>query len=509
MTLIDTHTVTCAVPATGGKLSRVFIAVFFVAALSLGGMEAKASDYVLDSIATFTYPSAGNLGGSDCWGWKAPDGKLYAIMGVRDGVAFVNVSTRSAVQVVPGPKNGCSAYWRDIKTYQHYAYVTSECTGTNQGLMIIDMQYLPDSVHYVKSINVHPSGDVTSHNLSIDTLNGYAYLEGRNQVDMSIHVWNLADPENPVHVHSFGNAAGIHDVLATDDTIYVANGWDPTVSIYDMTIKTLPQLIGQITIPSAGYVHNVWPTDNRSYMVTTEETSGKTIKIWDIQDLNNIQLVSQYIGNSDIAHNVHCRGNFIYASHYAAGCEIHDISNPAAPSSVARFDTWPTASGFDGCWGVYPFADSGYVYASNLNGKFYILRLRDTTTVADSDSDGIPNSIDNCPLVANASQADFDGDSVGDACDNCVNISNPGQEDTDLDGIGDACDLLCGDVDQSNAVNISDAVYLINFIFSGGPPPNPFAAGDVNCDSQVTISDAVYIINFIFSGGSVPCAACP
>ncbi|MBK7092245.1 MAG: choice-of-anchor B family protein [bacterium] len=490
-------------------MSRALSLFFIVAALSLWGMEARASNYVLDSIATFTYPSAGSLGGSDCWGWKAPDGQLYAIMGVRDGVAFVNVSTRSQVQMVTGPKNSCSAYWRDIKTYQHYAYITSECTGTNQGLMIIDMQYLPDSVHFVKSINVHPSGDVTSHNLSIDTLNGYAYLEGRNQLNMSIHVWSLADPENPVHVHSFGSADGIHDVLATDDTVYVADGWAPTVSIYDMTVKTAPQLIGQITIPSAGYVHNVWPTEDRNYMVTTEETQGKTIKIWDIQDLDNIQLVGQYLGNSNVAHNVHCMGNFVYTSHYAAGCEIHDITNPAAPVSVAKFDTWPTATGFDGCWGTFPFADSGYVYASNMNGKFYILQLRDTTDIADADNDGIANTSDNCRFAANPGQEDADSDGVGDICDNCLNVSNPLQEDSNLNGIGDACDVVCGDVDQNSTVTVTDVVYLITFIFGGGPAPSPIDIGDVNCDAQVTVSDVVYIINYIFSGGSVPCALCP
>ncbi len=58
----------------------------------------------------------------------------------------------------------------------------------------------------------------------------------------------------------------------------------------------------------------------------------------------------------------------------------------------------------------------------------------------DSDGDGVPDSTDNCPFVANADQADGDGDGVGDVCDNCPATSNPDQTDTDLDGVGDACD---------------------------------------------------------------------
>jgi hypothetical protein len=68
---------------------------------------------------------------------------------------------------------------------------------------------------------------------------------------------------------------------------------------------------------------------------------------------------------------------------------------------------------------------------------------------------------------------------------------------------------LCGDADASGIVTISDVVFLINYIFGGGPAPNPLAAGDADCTGIITISDAVYLINYIFGGGPSPCAACP
>ncbi len=67
----------------------------------------------------------------------------------------------------------------------------------------------------------------------------------------------------------------------------------------------------------------------------------------------------------------------------------------------------------------------------------------------------------------------------------------------------------CGDADGSSAISISDAVYLINFIFAGGPAPNPMLSGDADCSNAISISDAVYLINYIFAGGPAPCAACP
>ncbi len=68
---------------------------------------------------------------------------------------------------------------------------------------------------------------------------------------------------------------------------------------------------------------------------------------------------------------------------------------------------------------------------------------------------------------------------------------------------------LCGDADGSGIITISDAVFLINYIFAGGTAPYDIAAGDADCNGVISISDAVYLINFIFGGGAAPCAACP
>ena len=66
---------------------------------------------------------------------------------------------------------------------------------------------------------------------------------------------------------------------------------------------------------------------------------------------------------------------------------------------------------------------------------------------------------------------------------------------------------VCGDANRDGTVNIGDAVYVINFIFKGGPAPSPLGAGDANCDHAVNVGDAVYVINYIFKGGPAPC--CP
>lgn len=64
-----------------------------------------------------------------------------------------------------------------------------------------------------------------------------------------------------------------------------------------------------------------------------------------------------------------------------------------------------------------------------------------------------------------------------------------------------------GDANGDATVDISDVVYLIAYIFSGGSIPLPLLAGDANCDSTVDISDVVYLISYIFAGGEPPCGA--
>lgn len=123
----------------------------------------------------------------------------------------------------------------------------------------------------------------------------------------------------------------------------------------------------------------------------------------------------------------------------------------------------------------------------------------------DSDGDLVGDICDNCPDDQNYSQDDTDSDSVGNACDNCPDVYNPDQADEDSDGIGDVCDNICGDANASGDVDIDDAVYLIAYIFSGGPAPSPLESGDADCSGDIDIDDVVKLIAYIFTGGYAPC----
>ncbi|KPL05534.1 MAG: hypothetical protein AMJ73_00295 [candidate division Zixibacteria bacterium SM1_73] len=64
--------------------------------------------------------------------------------------------------------------------------------------------------------------------------------------------------------------------------------------------------------------------------------------------------------------------------------------------------------------------------------------------------------------------------------------------------------LLRGDANGDGVINSADVVYLINYLFKGGPAPEPLEAGDVNCDGIINSADVVYLINYLFKGGPPP-----
>ncbi len=63
-----------------------------------------------------------------------------------------------------------------------------------------------------------------------------------------------------------------------------------------------------------------------------------------------------------------------------------------------------------------------------------------------------------------------------------------------------------GDANQDGVIDLADAIYLLNYLFKGGPAPNPLEIGDCNCDQVVDLGDAIYLLNYLFRGGPAPCA---
>lgn len=67
--------------------------------------------------------------------------------------------------------------------------------------------------------------------------------------------------------------------------------------------------------------------------------------------------------------------------------------------------------------------------------------------------------------------------------------------------------FLCGDMTGDQVLTSSDVIFLVNYIFKGGPAPNPAIEADMNNNGVVNSSDIVFLVNHVFKAGPPP--PCP
>ena len=61
-----------------------------------------------------------------------------------------------------------------------------------------------------------------------------------------------------------------------------------------------------------------------------------------------------------------------------------------------------------------------------------------------------------------------------------------------------------GDVNGDGIINVGDVVYLVSYLYKGGPPPDPVIIGDCNCDEVVNVGDVVFLVSYLYKGGPEP-----
>ena len=311
------------------------------------------------------------------WGYTSPQGREYALLACVTGTSFIDITDSLNVRecgFVPGPNQP----WREMKTYSHYAYVVTD--GSGLGMQIIDLQYLPDSVHLIKAWSV--SGFTRGHTITQD--GHFMYINaGDAAPGQGIRVIDLSDPENPVMRGAYTQRL-IHDSYIRNDTIFGAAYYDNKFVIIDARDKDNLTVITEFpNLPTYGFPHNCWTTNDRKYLITTDEgwSPPGSAKIWNIENLNNIIYETSYRppgDNNTIVHNVFIRDTLLVISHYEAGLRFVNIRNPLSPVEIGYYDTYPDAdsTAFRGNWGCYPFFSSWKFASSDMQTGLWVVRLQ-------------------------------------------------------------------------------------------------------------------------------------
>ncbi len=160
------------------------------------------------------------------------------------------------------------------------------------------------------------------------------------------------------------------------------------------------------------------------------------------------------------------------------------------------------------------------IYDSNNDDYSNLTNLGDTSLnhspdgIGDSLSNGIAN-IMNVLLNRNVNGHHPDNiDEFWEAwfmCDSSLGHGNAmediwyehGEEMHCCEGLRDDVKRNC----EISEPNVTDAVFLVNYIFKGGPSPSCEDEADVVIDNMINVADLTYLVNALFKGGP-PVPAC-
>lgn len=317
---------------------------------------------------------------NDVWGYVAPDGTEYAIVGLFDGVSIVSLA--DATQPVEVARaEGQNSNWRDMKVYRDYAYAVAD--QGDEGLTIIDLRGLPESISTINRQYVLPDSErtfVRAHNIYIDTAQGLAYTAGgdRSFNDGGVLVFDVgADPLAPPLV-GVGPSTYAHDVYVQDGRMYASEIYLGELAIYDVSDLTAITELGRTRTPFT-FTHNAWTSTDGTKVFTTDERRNASVASYDISALDDIRLLDEYrpltsLNTNTIPHNVQFIDDYLSISHYTDGLRVVDASDPANLVEVANYDTWPGADGgFNGAWGAFPYLPSGHTLVSDRQTGLYVV----------------------------------------------------------------------------------------------------------------------------------------
>ncbi len=348
---------------------------------SLGAQNISQNMTLLGQWTVDSLPVHSGIKFNDVWGYADCDGREYAILGSAGRIHFIDVTLpENPVEIAsfPGTVN---SIWRDFKTFRDRAYACAD-QGTD-GLMVFDLSQLPDTVTMTYQDN---SIFRRSHNLWVDTLQGRLYMAGANTQSNGVIIYDLnANPDSPTLLASIPLPGGyIHDIHVVNHIGYCSHGGNG-LWVYDFTNPQSPALLGSMTdYPERGYNHSSWLDASGDYLIMADETHGTSLKVVDVQDLDEIQVRSLFKSallapelTGSIVHNPFIRDQYVVISYYHEGIQIYDMTNPDSVVRVAYYDTYPintNYNGFEGAWGAYPYLPSGNILGADISFGLHILR---------------------------------------------------------------------------------------------------------------------------------------
>jgi choice-of-anchor B domain-containing protein len=311
---------------------------------------------------------------NEVWGFVQND-QEYGVIGSTMGTHIFLISDADElieVDFVPGAFQGQVVH-RHFDDYNGFLY--GVCDQGNSTLQIMDLQYLPDSVSLVYNSDALVT---RAHNCFIDRSSDILYLAG--PAGNALRLLSIENPVEPTFILNFDEVNYVHDLFVRNDTAYL-NAANQGLLVVNFADPLNPVQLGSLdTYPDQGYNHSGWLTEDGNTYVFADETTGMRMKVCDVSDLTDIEVLSLFNSEANdytVPHNLQIKGDLVYVSHYNDGLQVFDISNPSNPVRVAYYDTFygDDSYPFNGAWGVYAFLPSGRVLISDRTSGLYLFEM--------------------------------------------------------------------------------------------------------------------------------------
>ena len=302
-----------------------------------------------------------------CKAYVDATGKEWALVGTSAGLSIVDLSNPAQPVerfAVPGLPNN----WREVRTWNGFAYVGSEAGGS--GITIVDLRELPDTVHWKVWLGDMNYDSLVQRSHTVQAIDGYLYIFGGGNVTSGCTIADLNDPWNP-HIIGKYTLNYVHDGFIRGDTLWTSEIYLGQFAAVDISDKTDPHLI--VTHPTPGaFNHNSELSDDSKTLFTTDEKSNAPLASFDVSDLDNITLLDRYFPSqkpSAEVHNVRVKGNYLINPSYGGQLTIVDATKPDNLIETA----W-TVVGNSLVWDADPYLPSGIVFATAKNEGLFIFQ---------------------------------------------------------------------------------------------------------------------------------------
>ena len=313
---------------------------------------------------------------SGSWAYIAPDDSEYALIGARSGLAVFPIDDPANLEMVgwvPGPVTN----WREITVLGQHAFVVTDVSDTGHSMQVVDLSFLPDSVHLVTEYTeTFTKGHIIQRDLFSEA--PYVYVNGTSTTE-GVHILDVSLPENPVEVGVYAPGYYIHDCHVRGDYLFACAFNNSKVDIVDISNKTNPVIMGEI-VYEGDNTHSCFTSKYGDYLFVCDEKDSLPARIFNISDLNNPEEVARYSANyASLVHNPYIKGDFAFVAHNTEGLRVVDIADPNLPVEVGFYDTWGgTSGGFNGLWSACPFFPSGKIIGANRHNGLFVWDFNET-----------------------------------------------------------------------------------------------------------------------------------